>query len=111
MKIKNKKLIVQFVRPILYIVAFICGWLFGSILLEELKNQSNDPSTPDVSATITEPELVFKTLDTECIGIPEVTKGRVWLCDNGHIEYDSTNVRFPSLDEVENVKEEERNEQ
>jgi hypothetical protein len=46
-------------------------------------------------------DLIFQDLERKCYGYPELKKGRVWVCSDGQIEYDSSGVRFPTSFEKE----------
>lgn len=92
---------------LLLIIVFGIGIVIGHVgyLSETLGNNTDDVRT----TTIPEPELIFKTPDVNCLGLEEINNGRVWICNNGHIEYDDTKVKFPSLDNVsEDTKEQEK---
>lgn len=75
------------------IVAFIMAiFLIGMHIRERLQ-------PPVAVETPAELGLKFSNLATECFRYAtyEGQEGYVWLCDNGHIEYDSTGIKFPTL--------------
>jgi len=68
---------------------FFLGFVLGAFIASEYLS----------SITLTIPadyDLVYDNTKRKCYGYPEFEKGRVWICDDGQIEYDETSARFPT---------------
>lgn len=84
---------------LLYIfISLVIGtFVFGIVILFENIDVDEFP-TFDTWKSQYESKIIFRELDVECFGVEDdINGGNIWICDNGHAEYESSGVRFPTI--------------